>query len=200
MKSDSGFKYFILIKLILLLNAGKLSAQLDSLLYQGYIISNAGDTLFGQIRLSDNFKNQKYITYVDRLGAEVVYHADRLGGYGIGDSVHYVSRPTPYLYSGLFAESHVFLKLTIQGPSNLYRYYSQRSVLTLKRGPGYFEVLEKPDGSWHEISLIFGWKNVADVFGEYPELADKIRSKEYRAEELPKIVEAYNEWLTAKDL
>ncbi|RMG27255.1 MAG: hypothetical protein D6730_07660 [Bacteroidetes bacterium] len=160
----------------------------------GYVLSWQGDSIRGHIIPGDAFKNQHHIGFIDEKGVRVTYHPDRIAGYGYGDSVRYLSRPTPYLYAGLFAESHVFLKNLENGPASLYRFYSRRSAFTLKKGPGYFELVQKPDGSWHEVSLIFGWKRTAQVFAEYPALAAKIRNKEFRPEQMQEVIRLYNLW------
>lgn len=146
----------------------------------------------------DAFRNQSQIAYTDAQGVTVVYHPDRIHGYGYGDSVHYASRPMPYLYAGLFSEPRVFLRRLLEGPASLYRFYARRSAFTLKKGPGYFELVEKPDGSWHEVSLVFGWKRTAQVFEEYPALAQQIRQKEFLPEQMYEVVSRYNQWYLAK--
>lgn len=160
----------------------------------GYIVSWKGDTIHGEIIPGDDFKNQKQVNFIDKHGVSVIYHPDRIAAYAFGDTSIYRSRPMPYLYAGLFAEERVFLKIIRSGPARLYRFYARRSVFTLKKGPGYFEILEKPDGSWHEVSLIFGWKHTAQVFDEYPDLANKIRNKAFNPEQMVEVVDIYNRW------
>ncbi|GAB4427081.1 MAG: hypothetical protein OHK0039_45290 [Bacteroidia bacterium] len=162
-------------------------------LQEGYVVSLRGDTTMGFVRPGGRFRDQQEIRFLDRYGVKVRYDASRLQGYGYGDK-HYLAMPTPYYFSGLFSDTSLFLLRTVQGPASLYRFYTRRSVFTLQRGPAFFDLLIKPDGTRHEVSLSFRWKRVADAFEDYPELADAIRRDLYKPEELPLIVKLYNDW------
>lgn len=160
---------------------------------EGYILSHRGDTTFGFVRLGNNFKDQRRIRFYDQFGIKAKYSADRLKGFGYSGK-HYVSRKTPYLYSGLFSDSLMFMQRVVGGPSKLYRFFTRQSVFTLKKGPAYFEYFEKPDGKVYEVSLVFRWQRIASAFADYPELAADIRNERYKPEDMSKIVEAYNRW------
>ena len=160
---------------------------------EGYVVSLSGDTTTGFVRLGNNFKDQRKIRFYDQYGIKARYSADRLAGFGY-ENKHYVTRKTPYLYSGLFSDSLMFMLQVVNGPAKLYRFFTRQSVFTLKKGPAYFEYLEKPDGSVHEVSLVFRWQQIATAFEDYPELAADIRNERYKPEEMRKIVEAYNRW------
>ncbi|MDX2286278.1 MAG: hypothetical protein NW241_19065 [Bacteroidia bacterium] len=159
----------------------------------GYIVSARGDTTTGYVRSGNRFRDQQYIRFYDLYGARSKYHADRIRAYGYEDR-HYESMPTPYLFSGLFSDSSIFLLRKVQGPACLFRFYTRRSILTLKGKPAFIELIRKPDGSLHEAGSAFKWKRVADAFPDYPELADDIRNGLYKPSELSQIVEAYNRW------
>jgi hypothetical protein len=143
--------------------------------------------------LGNEFKDQKRIRFVDIYGVKASYTADRIAGYGYEGKV-YVSRPMPYFYAGLFSDTVIFMQQLVDGPAKLYRFYTRKTAFTLKRGPAYFEYLEKPDGSVYEISLNFRWKRLADAFPDYPELAVDIRNDRYQPEQTVEIVRAYNVW------
>lgn len=160
---------------------------------EGYILSHRGDTTTGFVRLGNHFKDQNRIRFYDQFGVKARYTADRLQGFGYGGK-HYVSRPTPYLYSGLFSDTVMFMQRVTDGPAKLYRFFTRKSVFTLKKGPAYVEYLEKPDGSIYEVSLVFKWQRIANAFQDYPELAADIRNDRYKPEDMEKIVEAYNRW------
>ncbi|MEM7374171.1 MAG: hypothetical protein AAF587_36595 [Bacteroidota bacterium] len=160
---------------------------------QGYILSHRGDTTYGFVRLGDNFKDQNKIRFYDQFGVKARYTADRLQGFGY-EGKHYVSRQTPYLYSGLFSDTVMFMQRVCDGPAKLFRFFTRKSVFTLKKGPAYVEYLEKPDGSVHEVSLVFKWQRIANAFLDYPELAADIRNDRYKPEDMEKIVDAYNRW------
>ncbi|MEZ4776438.1 MAG: hypothetical protein R3D00_24900 [Bacteroidia bacterium] len=178
--------------LVSLVFMGNLLAQVSEDTH-GYIISYSGDTTFGQISPGNYFRDQKRIRFTDVYGVKTIYHSDRIAGFGYGGK-HYIAKPTPYYFAGLFSDSTIFLLRRIQGPASLYRFYKQRSLFTLQKGPSYFELVEKPDGKLYEVSLAFKWKRVATVFADYPELAREIETGLYKPEELDKIIDTYNQW------
>ncbi|MEZ4825155.1 MAG: hypothetical protein R3C61_02505 [Bacteroidia bacterium] len=182
--------------LILFFPRPPLSAQ-NPATTNGYILSYSGDTTFGFVRPGNQFKNQRRIDFTDLLGVQTIYQSDRIAGYGYEDQ-HYESLPTPYHFAGLFSDSTLFLQRRIAGPASLYRYYKQHSAFTLQKGPSYFELVKKPDGTFHEVSLAFKWKRVAWIFSDYPELAREIEKGLYTPQEMDKIVETYNRWYISR--
>lgn len=166
---------------------------------EGYILTLAGDTIEGFMRLGNDFKDQRRIRFVDNYAVKAKYTADRLKGYGYGDR-HFVSRPMPYFYAGLFSDTVIFMRRLVDGPAKLYRFYTRQTIFTLKQGSAFFEYFEKPDGTVHEISLTFRWKRLADAIPEYPELASDIRNDRYKPEQTVEIVQAYNKWYEEQGL
>lgn len=160
---------------------------------EGYIVSHRGDTTYGFIRLGNHFKDQKRIRFYDQFGVKAKYSADRLKGFGY-DGKYYESRKTPYLYSGLFSDSLMFMLRTVEGPMRLYRFYTRQSVFTLKKGAAFIEYLERPEGQEFEISLVYRWKRISAAFTDYPELASDINNERYKPSDMEKIVQAYNRW------
>lgn len=160
---------------------------------EGYIVSNRGDSIFGILKVQNTFASQRKIHFVDQNGARVVYHPERIAGYGYG-KMHFESLPIPYLYAGIGSDTLGFLQRVVSGHAQLYRYYTKRSAFTLQQGPGYVEYVRKPDQSWHEISLNFRWKRLGNIFLEHPVLAQKIQKDEYKLGETDKVIRDYNQW------
>jgi len=163
----------------------------------GYIVANHGDTTYGYIRNQDEFRSQRQVKFMDNYGIRAKYTPDRIKAYGTEDS-DYEVLPTPINFSGLFSEPNIFLLRNIQGPTSLYRFFTRRSVFTLKRGPAYIDLIKKPKGDLFEVSYNFKWVRIADAFKDFPELADAIRNELFKPEDTPKIIERYNQWYEDK--
>ncbi|MDX1905471.1 MAG: hypothetical protein SF053_00445 [Bacteroidia bacterium] len=165
---------------------------------EGYIISVEGDTAWGFIRSATWFQDQRGIEFIDEYGTRTWYQSDRLSGFGYLDK-HYLALPTPYLFAGAFSDSMIFLLRLIDGPARLYRFYTQHNVLTLKSGPGYIELIEKPDGRLYEVSTNFKFNRVSGAFEDYPELAAEIRQGYYKPHEILEIIRVYNQWYLKRE-
>ncbi len=160
---------------------------------EGYLLTQTGDTIQGYIKPGNLFKDQMRVFFLDYFGGKTTYFASRINGYGYED-LHYSSHPTPYNFAGAFADSMLFLIRVVNGPATLYRFYTRRSSLTLQRGPAYFDLLVKPDGTRHEVSYAFKWERLATALDDHPSLGDDIREELYRPEDTEEIIRLYNEW------
>ncbi|MEL6651934.1 MAG: hypothetical protein AAFQ87_14125 [Bacteroidota bacterium] len=183
------------IVLLSLFGLSSISAQ-DYI--DGYVISNQGDSIFGLVREASIFKHQKKIHFVDYNGAKVVYHADRIAGYGYGRK-HYESLPIPYLYTGIGSDTIGFMQRIVSGPANLYRFYTRHSVFTLQKGAAYVDFILTPEDEWFEVSPNFRWKRVAEAFEENPELVSKIEHNNFPLGQTEFVVRAFNQWYEARD-
>ncbi|MEL6676438.1 MAG: hypothetical protein AAFR61_29790 [Bacteroidota bacterium] len=167
-------------------------------LAEAYILTFAGDTVRGMAKLGNSFQDQRFIRFIDNYGVKVKYTADRIKGFGY-DSLTYDSHPTPYLFAGLGSDSAMFFQRLISGPAKLYRFYTRRSLFTLKKGPAFFDLIVKPDGSMYEVSYSFKWERIAEAFEDYPELKRAIERELIKPEETPKLLEQYNQWYLEQD-
>lgn len=194
MKFDSRPFSRLVSVLILLTTCGstQLYAQ-ASRFPEGYIVSNAGDTTWGYVRSGDDFKDQQQIVFYDEYVVKSKYTPERISAFGYNDR-HFESKPRPVLYSGLLADTVIFLQRISEGPARLYRFYTRKSIFTLQQGPAFFDVLQKPDGSLYEVSYNFKWMRIADALEDYPELAQAIRNELFGPEDIPEIIRAYNDW------
>ena len=180
---------FLLLSLTL---PGLIQAQL-SRYPEGYIVSNTGDTTWGYVRTGNDFKDQQYIIFYDEYAVKSRYTPERIAAFGYNDR-HFESKPRPYLYSGLLADTVMFLQRLVDGPARLYRFYTRRSVFTLQKGPAFFDLLQKPDGRMYEVSYNFKWKRIADALEDYDELAQAIRNDLFNPNDIREIIRAWNDW------
>jgi len=164
---------------------------------EGYILSKQGDTTHGFIRRSNEFEDQQRIIFYDVHGARTVYHPGIIQGYGYADQ-HFVSRPTPYFFSDLLSDTLIFMNRLIEGPAKLFRFYTRRSVFTLKQGPAFFDYLEKPNQEVYEVSYAFKWKRLASAFKDHPHLSEDILQGTYKPEDTEVIIKYYNSWYLRK--
>lgn len=172
----------------------QVQAQRGARYPEGYVLSSRGDTTWGFVKAGDRFKDQRNIVFFDRFGVKVRYTADRIKGYGYEQN-QYISHKLPYLFSGVFSDTVIFLHIIERGPVSLYRFYTRRPMFTFKGKAVYTEFLEMPDGTEHEISTQFRWKKIAEVFADYVPLAAEIRSGAHEPEAIPELVRRYNAWL-----
>ncbi len=177
----------------LMMMAGGILAAQSSKYPAGYIVSNQGDTTWGYVRSGNDFRDQQYIVFYDEYVVKSRYTPERIAAFGYADR-HYESKPRPFLYAGLLADTVMFLQRQINGPAKLFRFYTRRSAFTLQGGPAYFDLLQKPDGRLYEVSYNFKWKRIADALEDYPELARAIRNDLFSPGQIGEIMEAYNAW------
>ncbi len=177
--------------------SNELLAQRGSRYPEGYIISWQGDTTHGFVKAGNLFKDQSEIVFFDLFGVKILYTADRISGYGY-EGHTYISHDRPYLYSGVFSDSVMFLHVIERGPVSLYRFYTRRPAFTFQGKAVYTEFLEMPDGKEYEISLAFRWKKIADIFEDHSSLANAVRSDAYKPDQIPDIVREYNRWYTQR--
>lgn len=182
----------LILSIVFLFGSEELWSQ-SSRYPEGYIVSNTGDTTFGFVRSGDDFKDQQQIIFYDEFVVKSKYTPERISAFGYNER-HFESKPRPYLYSGFLADTVMFLQKLSDGHAKLYRFYTRRSIFTLQKGPAYFDMLEKPDGSLFEVSYNFKWKRIADALEDYPELSQAIRNDLFGPDDLPEILAAYNDW------
>ncbi|MEO0898753.1 MAG: hypothetical protein AAFY71_20240 [Bacteroidota bacterium] len=163
----------------------------------GYILNNQGDTIPGFIRMDDSFKDQKRIKFYDEYGARTTYRAGLIKGYGYLDK-HFISRPTPFFFSDFFSDTVIFMNRLVDGPAQLFRFYTRRGIFTLKKGPSYFDFLEKPDGEVFEVSYVYKWKRLAEAFTDHPNLGKDITAGKYKPEDTESLIKYYNSWYRNK--
>jgi hypothetical protein len=159
----------------------------------GYLLTIEGDTVQGYVDPGNPFKDQDKVYFFDHFGGRTTYQAGQIHGFGY-EGKHFQAHDMPYQYAGLFADSVLFLQRIVDGPAQLYRFYTRRSVLTLQRGSAYFDMLLMPDGQEYEVSYSYKWKRLGDILGDYPGMAAAIRNGTYKPKDTPELIRRYNLW------
>jgi hypothetical protein len=156
-----------------------------------------------------NFERIQYkVRYYDESGKKQTLRpdgADEIRFEYEGMEVRMISCPNTLGGGSIFSTaSKIFLKLEIDGPLKLYRYYYKQST------PGYYGGAGggySPGASYTSDNLIFqkgngplkqprtlAWKkDMLEYFSDCPALRERIESKDLRRKEIEAIVLYYNQ-------
>jgi hypothetical protein len=156
-----------------------------------------------------NFERIQYkVRYYDESGKKQTLRpddADEIRFQYEGTDVRMISCINTLAGGGIFSSaSNIFLKLEIDGPLRLYRYYYKQSSPGFYGGGG---VGYSPGTTYTVDNLIFqkgngplkqpramGWKrDMTDYFSDCPALRARIESKDLRRKEIEAIVMYYNQ-------
>ncbi len=181
--------YYFACGLALCLFACRTPAKLAERYPEGYVISLKGDTTKGFLKSNTPVKDQIAVEFFDYFGAKTNYKVGRIRGFGF-DNQHFLARPVPEVISSTYTDSMMFMRRMVDGPAQLYRFF----LGNLSRGPGYFDILVKPDQSEYNINYNFGWKRLANAISDYSALADSVKADQFDLEETPIIIRHYNSW------
>jgi hypothetical protein len=160
-----------------------------------------------------NFERTQYrVRYYDDSGKKQTLRpddADEIQFEFDGMKVRMVSVPNTIGAGTLFSSTtKIFLKLEIDGPLRLYRYYYKQSTGgSFGAGGGYY-----PGATYTADNLIFqkgngplkqprslGWKrDMLEYFSDCPALRERIESKDLRRKEIEAIVFYYNQQCARK--
>jgi hypothetical protein len=192
-----------------------ISLHADGRKIQGIIIANGKSkevTFDIKVRFlagEPNFERIQYkIRYYDQGGKKQTLrpdHADEIRFKYDGMEVRMISVPNTLGGGSLFSSaSRIFLKLEMDGPLRLYRYYYTQSNPGMYNGAGggYY-----PGGTYTVDNLLFqkgngplkkprslGWKkDMLEYFSDCPALRERIESKDLRRKEIEAIVTYYNQ-------
>lgn len=181
--------------------------------YPGYVITLDNDTIHGYLQLSNLVDNQKKVLFYkdaddDRYAKK--YKPKEIKGYKVGPRSYESFKFSPATESkGIY----FFLKI-LDGPLSLYKWYfrpqdptDESALVDVDLVMGLNEddldsqlIGIKPDEEPVQLDspkFISNFKKYMSRYLEdYPELAEKIASKEegYRHENLKEIVREYNAW------
>jgi hypothetical protein len=180
---------------------------------KGVIISNGRtlDVMF-DIKVpflagEPNFERTQYrVRYYDQTGKKQTLRpddADEIRFDFDGMQIRMISVPNTIGAGSLFANAtKIFLKLEIDGPLRLYRYYYKQSTGgSFGTGGGYYPgatytadnlIFQKGNGPLKQPRSI-GWKkDMLEYFSDCPDLRERIESKDLRRKEIEAIVLYYN--------
>lgn len=148
----------------------------------GYILTNANDTLHGTVILykADNFINVKLM----QEGATKIqnYRADKIRAFYVG-AAHYESL--------ILNNTHYFFKVVLKGQISLFE---QTNIKNTKRS---YYLLRKD--YLVKVPKMHFRKNMIEYFKDCDELCKRIKHKEFKFNDLDKIVLEYNNWYALRN-
>jgi hypothetical protein len=148
---------------------------------------------------------QNKIKYLDSSGERITLRpsqAKEIRFVYMGESIRMLSRPNAS-FSVFSFDSSIFLKLEIDGPLKLFRYYQKQQSAGFGNpsmgsySPGYAytiesNILQKGNGELMRPTGISFRKDMAIYFSDCPELVNKIQEKEFKRGDMEAIVNTYN--------
>jgi hypothetical protein len=193
MKHVTGLLFFLFCL------AQPTSAQL----LEGYVITIAGDTLRGKIQQPENgLKRQRNVQFFNSSNEKTVYKSDELKSYAVeGGGKWFI-----YVTKVVDGQRHLLSRLN-DGPMKLYVYYQPPTTMEVNGslvslgGLRSVYLLERPDrhqeafNSQEEAVGSSGFrKRVLPYFSDCSWLTEKIQKKQYKADDMERIVREYNQW------
>lgn len=187
--------------------------------YEGYIINNQNDTVFGYIRLNNLVDNQEKALFFENENdskPKNKFKPKDLIAYRVGPRYYESFKFKP---TGEANRKHFFLKI-ISGPIDVYEWYyepksrndervqiDEENILDSKIDLSFDEAdlasisiavkqNEEPEKLTSAKYLINFKKHMSRLVDDYEGLANKIKDKEegYRLENQLDIIREYNQW------
>lgn len=177
----------------------------------GYIITNAGDTIYGKIKVKLNKEEkikfatlQDQVIFYDEEGKKTIYLPGEIRSF-----YFYFNEQTPSFVSVEFYKSSQLFLMVIgdQGYLKLYKYYpgdekSLASAYELAEyvygvkdfDELYFFYVLKPDGERLLLGRHTPQNKLISFFEEHTEIRQKLESREFNYADIYKIVRMYNQW------
>jgi len=196
--------YYKILFALLLLSGLVMHCKAQRNFTKGYIISLNDDTLFGYIQdvnpLSKVNTKPIKICFLGDVGVRKTYKASKIKGYCVADNLHYVAirdlNEGPFFAKVLMNGKVTLLAMSVNyGPYKTVDSYSDpaHKLFDEAMRKSRFFLRHENKISTHEINTLFFKDDMAEYFSDYPELHDKIISKELKYEDLEIIVGKYNE-------
>lgn len=182
---------------------------------EGYIITLDQDTVYGSFKLKTDkekkliyAKTQEKISFYDQDGKKTIYYpGEILSFYFYYDFETLTFKTVPYFKNG-----QLFMKvISEKGNLHLYQFYPDSekrlaSVYELAEytysskgiGEKSFFYIIKPDGQILLMGKHTPKRRIFEFFIDYPELAQKIDSREYNYSDVYRMVREYNAWKKEK--
>lgn len=178
-----------------------------SKIYEGYVIKESGDTMYGKLQMLGPAMNQVKVKFVDEEGKRITFKAKDINFYAfeaqiwnkkekrnIPEWVYYTKKtverpPIP------FAGNEVLMQQEVRGNINMYNYYIEyRSSQNME----HIVYLEK-ESVLYEIDKSNYRKVLKGLMGDYPAVYHKIGTKGYTYKYLINILKEYNLQATKHD-
>ena len=180
--------------LVLICYIGQLQAQNRRYTEEGYIVTLQNDTIYGLLKYKSRVQSCKTVFFLSATGNKKKYYASELKGYS-QNRVTYRSFPLPNDLLGASA----FLKEFVKGEVNLYLRYVNSVMVMGPQSQVVTKTLEifyyrKEDSKELIRVKKLGFKDqLSDVVKADVELSAMILNKDYRYDDIVKIIEIYNQ-------
>lgn len=182
-------KFFTLVVLALVCS---LSAMAQSAFIPGYVVTTKGDTLKGEIKYNPKkpFLQFRKVSIKISETEMKTLKADKVKKYMMGD--------TTYI-SWFLEEEQVFIKCLSTGAITLYE--AQFEFINSKNETeieSQFFIQKNGSAEMEKLKSAKFRKQVAEYVSDNAELVKELEEKKYEFENLPDVVNTYNEWVKQK--
>lgn len=163
---------------------------------QNYVITNKSDTLYGKIQ--GNIKpGTGKIKFLGEDGRKKRFYPRQIKGFVLNDSVRFVS--ILQTENAEAAEYHIFALVVAEGPLILLSTQNKTGFLFSSKNDKqennyYLQDIE--NGDIVKLPRLNYRRLLADRVSNYGDLKREVLNKVYSYEEIPVVIEKYNNWLS----
>ncbi|MEM9022795.1 MAG: hypothetical protein AAGB22_03580 [Bacteroidota bacterium] len=176
---------------LLLCCAGPAAAQ-D--LVDGWVRTNAGDTLRGLLQLGSPVANQRMVWLHAPDGQKTLYSIKQIRAYGFrGDrgSEVYLRKASKHFLAG----DSLLLHRVEQGTLTLYEYYYEfRGNLQPTQSGVAMPLIQQGSEPLVRVRKTRFRKQVKALVADHPTLPDGLDEGRYTWNDLPEVIASYNQW------
>lgn len=182
-------RFFTLVALALICS---LPAMAQTAFTPGYVITTKGDTLRGEIKYNPKKSFPQYRKVTLKISETEIktFKADKLKKYVMGD--------TEYL-SWFLEEEQVFIKCLSTGAIALYE--AQFEFINSKNETEVetqYYIQKNGSSDMEKLKSAKFRKQVAEYVSDHAELVKDLEEKKYDLQNVPEVVNTYNEWVKQK--
>lgn len=162
-----------------------------------FIITPENDTIKGEINNKIKPGAGK-VKFIDSEGKKKTYYPRQINGFIINDSIKYQSilqtenaEATAYhIFALLISDGYYRILATKYKTGSL-----AKSSTEQKASDGFnFYIQESKTGKYFKLTKISYRNQLADLIDDFTELRREVRNKVYNYEEIPVVIEKYNNW------
>lgn len=172
--------------------------------FPGYVILESGKRLEGIVQLGTFIERELKIKFVDR-GKKVTYTPEEIKGYGFEQTqiddlglekkswIHF-ERMEALEPPRIFAPKNVFVEREVEGTFDLFCFFIQQRS-NIDKPYEYYYLLRSEKGELTKVTEASFSKKIKQHFGAYTALIDRLGKKQFRFDNMTRIVKDYNYWL-----
>ncbi|MEM1137345.1 MAG: hypothetical protein AAGI07_16015 [Bacteroidota bacterium] len=169
---------------------------------EGYIVTTDNDTVKGFVALFDEVTSAKEVHFKkSKTTNKMVYYPENIRAYGRKGEVYRSYKDIYCLLKSCGKNKYqsVFIKLVEKDVLTIFMFAANHNV-TQYYAVNYIPLLQKsgfdPIPYKNNIHIR---KQVSAYFTDYPELATKLRNKEYKSDDFDEVVTTYTRWSKSLD-